>query len=141
MLDKNATITKLIGKPYQIGARGPDFYDCYGLVRHVQMELAGISMPNISFAKPTTRAMAEEMLSNPERKSWEEIDEFHIKEYDLILMGNVAKRDFHLGVFIIPTTVGYVLHTEEADGVRLDDIQTLKVTGFNHLRVFRRKGP
>jgi hypothetical protein len=79
------------------------------------------------------------MLSHPERQAWEEVSEPDVKELDLVLMGNVAKRDFHLGTFIIPATVGAVIHIDKAAGVVVDDIPALKASGFNYLKFYRRK--
>ncbi|MCB5173639.1 NlpC/P60 family protein [Microvirga lenta] len=139
MTDRLAFLEGLIGKPYQIGARGPAAYDCYGLARHIQNELAGVSMPDIGPVEPTTRAQAEAMLSHPERQAWEEVPESEAQDLDLVLMGNVAKRDFHLGTFVRMTTTGAVIHIDKAAGVVVDDIPALRAIGYNHLRVFRRK--
>jgi cell wall-associated NlpC family hydrolase len=139
-MDRLAFFESLIGKPYKIGARGENgAFDCYGLARHIQNELAGIDMPDVAFAEPTTRAQAEAMLSHPERQAWEEIPEGEARELDLVLMGNVQKRDFHLGTFIKPRTVGAVMHIDKAAGVVVDDIPALKASGFNYLKFYRRK--
>ena len=57
-MDRLAFYESLIGKPYKIGARGPDEFDCYGLARHIQISRVGIDMPDVQFAEPTTRAQA-----------------------------------------------------------------------------------
>ncbi|MDF2809497.1 MAG: hypothetical protein K0S56_528 [Microvirga sp.] len=139
MTDKNAFLESLIGRPYEIGARGPEAFDCYGLAAHIQRHLAQIDMPAIAFAEPTTRAAAEAMLSHPERDAWEEIEEADAREFDLVLMGNVRKHDFHLGTYIVPVTTAAVIHTDKAAGVVVDDIPALRAIGFNFLRFFRRK--
>jgi cell wall-associated NlpC family hydrolase len=138
-MDRLAFFESLIGKPYKIGERGPSAFDCYGLARHIQIELADVSMPDVAFAEPTTRAQAEAMLSHPEREAWEEIPEAEARELDLVLMGNVAKRDFHLGTYIVPATTGAVIHIDKAAGVVVDDIPALKASGFSYLKFYRRK--
>jgi hypothetical protein len=136
MNDRNAFLSSLIGRPYELGARGEDSFDCYGLARYLQHELAGIEMMEVPFVEASTRAQAEAMLSHPERKLWEEVE--HPRDLDLVLMGNVAKRDFHLGTFIVATTAGGVLHIDRANGVVFDDIPSLKASGFNYLKIYRR---
>lgn len=138
-MDRLAFLESLVGKPYKIGARGPHEFDCYGLARHIQTELAGIDMPDVVFAEASTRAQAEAMLSHPERHSWEEVPEPDARDLDLVLMGNVAKRDFHLGTYVVPVTTGMVIHTDQAVGVCVHDVPALKAIGFNYLRFFRRK--
>jgi cell wall-associated NlpC family hydrolase len=39
-------ISDLIGKPFKDGGRGPDSYDCYGLVKEVYHRL-GIELPDL----------------------------------------------------------------------------------------------
>jgi cell wall-associated NlpC family hydrolase len=139
MTDRLAFLESLIGNPYKIGARGPEAFDCYSLARHIQTQLAGVSMPDVEFAEPTTRAQAEAMLSHPERQAWEEVPEGEAKDLDLVLMGNVAKRDFHLGTYITLTTAGAIIHIDRSAGVVVDDIPALRASGYNHLRFWRRK--
>ena len=59
-----------IGKKYEVGARGPDTFDCWGLVRDVYEKVYGISLPEwiglhsentIDF--PITRAIREEWVA------------------------------------------------------------------------------
>jgi cell wall-associated NlpC family hydrolase len=138
-MDRLAFYESLIGKPYKVGAQGPSEFDCYGLARHIQQELAGIRMPEIAPVEPTTRAQAEAMLSHTERDAWEEVPESEARELDLVLMGNVAKRDFHLGTYIVPATTGAVIHIDKAAGVVVDDLPALRASGFNYCRFWRRK--
>lgn len=139
MMNKNEFLESLIGTPYKIGATGPDAFDCYGLARHVQIHLAGRKMPLLEIAPLKTRQQTELLLKHPERLLWGEVLESQAREFDLVLMGNVAGRDFHLGTVIVPSTAKQVLHISQYAGVVVDDIPTLKATGFNYLRFFRRK--
>lgn len=138
MTDRIAFLQALIGRPYKLGATGPDAFDCYGLARHVQENLYGVALPVLPFVAVTTRQQAEAMLNHPERGNWHEIPEHEARDGDLVLMGNVAKRDFHLGTFIVPATSGVVLHINEQSGVVVDDVPSLQAIGFNYLRIFRR---
>lgn len=137
-MDRIAFLQALIGRPYKIGATGPDAFDCYGLARHVQNEIYGVDLPALPFVAATTRQQAEAMLNHPERANWQEIPEHEARDGDIVLMGNVAKRDFHLGTFIVPSTSGVVLHINEQSGVVVDDLPSLRAIGFNYVRCFRR---
>ena len=138
MTDRLAILEDLIGKPYRIGATGPDEFDCYGLARHLQRTLYAVDMPVLPFVAATTRAQAEAMLNHEERRNWVEIQDHEARDGDLVLMGNVVKRDFHLGTFVIPVTAGMVVHVDRDRGVVADDLPTLRAIGFNYTRVFRR---
>lgn len=138
-MDRLSYITGVIGRPYRIGARGPDAFDCYGLVRFVLGELQGLGLPD-DLGRPivTTRDQAEAMLSHPERENWMEIPAHEAQDLDLILMGNVLGRDFHLGLFMQAGSNVGVLHVDQTRGVVFDDMPSLKASGFNYLRAFRR---
>lgn len=138
MADRVAFLEALIGRPYRIGAMGPEAFDCYGLARHVQASLYAMPMPALPFVAATTRAQAEAMLAHEERRNWREVPEHAARDGDLVLMGNVARRDFHLGTFVVPGTAGVVLHVDRAAGVVADDLPALRSIGFNYLRLFRR---
>ena len=127
----------LIGRPYQIGAMGPDKFDCYGLVRHVQGKCYAYEMPDLPYAIATTRSQAEAMLSHPEREKWQQVETIDAQDGDIVLMGNVSGRDFHLGTYVVVNSLGLVLHTNPANGVVADDLPSLRSIGFNYLRIFR----
>lgn len=39
-------VTDLIGIPFKYGARGPDEYDCYGLIQHLLLREQNIKVPD-----------------------------------------------------------------------------------------------
>lgn len=136
--DRLAVLDGLIGRPYALGASGPEAFDCYGLARHVQATLYAVDLPELPRRPATTREQAEAMLAHPERSRWTEVSPTDARDGDLVLMGNVARRDFHLGTFVVPVTAGVVLHTDPRTGVVADDVPSLRGVGWNYLRLFRR---
>lgn len=46
-----STPTPLIGTPFKYGGRGPDFYDCYGLIMELYRRLFQIELPD--YQSPT----------------------------------------------------------------------------------------
>lgn len=126
MTDRIAFLSDLIGRPYRIGAMGPDSFDCYGLARHIQAALYDVPMPELPFVAATTRQQAETMLNHAERQNWREIPEHEARDGDLVLMGNVAGRDFHLGTYVVAGTAGVVLHIRETVGVVANDLPSLR---------------
>jgi cell wall-associated NlpC family hydrolase len=138
MTDRLAFLEALIGRPYRIGATGPDAFDCYGLARHLQHNLFSYDLPELGAVYVTTRSQAEAMLSHPETKNWREIPDYEARDGDIVLMGNTLKRNFHLGTFVVPVTAGVVLHVDNVSGVLADDLPSLRSIGFNYVRIFRR---
>src|SRR5690242_17088303 len=47
-------IASLIGIPFAYGGRGPDTFDCWGLVRHLHREVHGVEIPD--YDSPTNLA-------------------------------------------------------------------------------------
>ncbi|WP_018261880.1 NlpC/P60 family protein [Methylobacterium sp. WSM2598] len=138
MHDRLALLDALIGRPYRVGATGPDAFDCYGLARHVQATVYGTEMPALAYTAATTREQAEAMLAHPERARWTEVSDAQARDGDLVLMGNVIRRDFHLGTFVVPVTAGVILHVDQGRGVVADDLPALRSIGFVYTRLFRR---
>jgi cell wall-associated NlpC family hydrolase len=42
----NLAYSDLIGKPFEYGARGPDAYDCFGLVKECYRRVHGVELPD-----------------------------------------------------------------------------------------------
>jgi len=59
----------LIGKPFQRGGRGPNEYDCYGLVREMNRR-AGIIIPD--FLDPGTLEKIEHLIEH-NSKAWKKV--------------------------------------------------------------------
>ena len=137
-MDRIAYIDGLIGGGYREGARGPREWDCYGLAQHLQDRFYGYRMPELAFVAATTRAQAEAMFAHPERQNWHEVPDYDARDGDLVLMGNVLKRDFHLGTFVVPEVSGVVVHVDRGRGVVADDLPGLRAIGFTYTRLFRR---
>ncbi|MDB5733333.1 MAG: hypothetical protein JWQ03_3228, partial [Variovorax sp.] len=103
-------ISALMGKPYVLGASGPDAYDCYGLARAIQ-QVANVDMPQVSRAGDYLSTIR----THSEHRRWEQVES--PQEWDLVLMANVLQRDRHIGVYIRPNVAGTVIHAQEPMGV------------------------
>ena len=56
-----------VGKPFVDGARGPDAYDCWGLVAAIYLEEYGITLPEYYVSAMDTEKVSETMSTD--RKS------------------------------------------------------------------------
>lgn len=56
----------LIGKPYLYASRGPDAYDCYGLVTEIQSRM-GIEIPD--YRRPDNRGLIGDLI-NGQKRLW-----------------------------------------------------------------------
>lgn len=63
-----ASIENLVGKPFEYGGRGPDKYDCYGLIKELLEKRQGIKIPDYTSPKDSGRISA---LFSLELRLWE----------------------------------------------------------------------
>jgi cell wall-associated NlpC family hydrolase len=128
---------ELLGKPFKLGADGPSAYDCYGVVRVVLWKGFDIWMPTIQRMDINHYGLARRLLEPEVVEDWIEVP--NGKNGDVMVMGNVDGRDYHLGLRLRFGNNHMVLHTEEKIGVVLDDIQTLSVRGYHKIRYRRHR--
>jgi len=92
---KKTFYSDLIGKPFRIGAKGPDFYDCYHLVKEVQRR-RGYDLPAINTPKSIEMRMA---LFNKHKDEFLELlnkpEAFSIVIFDAGMLGRL-----HMGVVL-----------------------------------------
>jgi cell wall-associated NlpC family hydrolase len=91
----------LIGKTYKIGGRGPDAFDCSGLVYYAYKK-AGLTLP----------ATAEE-----QGRIGVEVSRESILPGDLVVFR--IKREFHVGIVINEREF---VHASKSRGVAIDDL-------------------
>lgn len=95
----------LIGKPYKLSGRGPDSFDCYGLVIEMNRR-AGIIIPDvISIAGHQDI----ENLINEKKRNWTECE---IKPGATIIF-KIKGYGAHVGYVVSPTRF---IHTWEGTG-------------------------
>lgn len=60
----------LIGKKFEYGGRGPDSFDCYGLIRHIVKENDGVEIPD--YVSPSEGGKIAAIFST-EVHRWQEV--------------------------------------------------------------------
>ena len=96
----------LIGKPYKLGAAGPDEFDCIGLVRYYFKERHGLDLPDYHLASQAS------LLAFTRATRWVHQDGTPQDE-DVLLMENHDGR--HVGV-VVSTSEGLgLLHAVGGD--------------------------
>ena len=135
---RSATLSGLLGLPWLANASGPNAYDCWHLARHIQRELFGRDLPDITVpADPSWRWMIGTIETHPERKRWQESPQLNglIKAVDgsLVLMAR-SDRPAHVGVWLAPES--RIIHCDQDMGVVLETPSMLRVGGWLRLRFF-----
>lgn len=83
----------LINKPYCAGGKGPDAFDCVGLVRYYFKQRMGVDLPDYDVVGGTDRQLKEFIKAT----SWRRVDA-EPQEHDLMTMENFTGR--HVGVVV-----------------------------------------
>jgi len=106
-------INEFIGLPYREGARGPEAYDCYGVVMAVYRAGLGIELPDWYADAPgpqgASRAIAAAMTDEATRRQSVKVEA--AEDFDIAVVGS-SLRPHHVGVFMH----GGVLHCSKAFG-------------------------
>ncbi|MEW6186832.1 MAG: C40 family peptidase [Thermodesulfobacteriota bacterium] len=92
----------LLGKPYKLGARGPEAFDCSGLVYYIFQRI-GLTLP----------FMTEGLL----RQGYS-ISGDRVQEGDLVFFKNI--KEFHVGIMINKQEF---IHASTRRGVVIDTIK------------------
>jgi cell wall-associated NlpC family hydrolase len=102
-----------IGLPYREGARGPDAFDCYGLVAEVYRSILGVNLPDwyqaasgpLAASRAISAAVAGEVDGGRSCRISEPVD------LDIAVVGS-NRRPHHVGVVFS----GGVLHASRTFG-------------------------
>lgn len=91
MVCATSDVHELIGIPYENGGRGPDSYDCYGLIKEL-MNRDGIEIPDYVSPDDKRRIVA---IFHSELRLWRECD----RRPGAILLFRVP-GNFHVGYYL-----------------------------------------
>ena len=102
-----------VGLPYRAGARGPDAYDCYGLVAAVFLAARGVHLPDWYQDVPgpagASRAISEALTG--ETSAGRAVKVQDPQELDIAVVGGINGAH-HVGVVVN----GGVLHSSKTFG-------------------------
>lgn len=132
MIDTSASLSAryfadLIGKPFLRGGRGPEGYDCWGVLQEVQRRLG-----NSPTDFPTDPTLLMQAISD----EWMPLERYQAKPGDGVLLRSAnAAYVWHIGVMVGPFKM---LHAREGAGVcteRVDSPAYLRrICGFYRFR-------
>ena len=104
---------RFIGVPYKAGARGPDAYDCYGLVAAIYKAAKGIDLPDWYASAPgvpaAARAISDALAGETKAGRAVKVDD--PQELDIAVVGGAHAAN-HVGVVVN----GGVIHSSKTFG-------------------------
>lgn len=131
-----------IGLPWQNGAQGPEAFDCWSLVRHVQRVHYGRELPIINVDADDLAAVGAAFAEHPERARWQRV--YPPQDGDCVLTHKGAQVD-HVGVFLELDGGGdprevRILHAIRGSGVVCTAPAVLMRMGWHPLEFYRFMG-
>lgn len=114
--------TSLVGIPFQYGGRGPDSFDCYGLVMAIHKTL-GITLPD--YQSPEDQAVIAAMMAT-QLPMWKEVP----RAPGAVALLRIASLGSHCGYMLNDNDM---IHTmEKTGGVIIQRIDTWdrRILGF-----------
>lgn len=125
-----------IGLAWENGAQGPQAFDCWALVRHVQLTHYQRILPIINVDADDLPSVHQAFANHPEKARW------HLvavpMDGDCILVRRGNQLD-HVGVYL-DIDGGRVLHAVRGSGVVCTAIPVLKRMGWNPVEFYRFAG-
>ena len=118
-----------IGLPWVDGATGPDSYDCWGLLRWIQVNHFSRSLPDLPTLPEETRNLYRGQI---ESGAWTVIDRPEHGSGVLLRGGDRP----HVGVYL-NIDGGGVLHAQERVGVIFTAKQQLRIMGYPRASWYR----
>lgn len=122
---------KHIGNPWVAGARGPDRYDCWGLVFQVYKTELGLDLPELPGIDAKNRLQVAKTIRGQEIFEIAETPQ----EFDVVILGRCSQCH-HVGIFT-EAEGGGVIHCQDGAGVVFVTVQQLKVQNFNKISFLR----
>ena len=119
-----------IGTPWEVGAQGPDSFDCWAFFRHVQITHFGIATPEIIAADIDRPDQLAALFSNhSERANWRRISA------PVHGCAVIIHRPLHIGVWL-DVDGGGVLHCVRDVGVCFGKDAAWPTSGFGRKEYF-----
>lgn len=125
-----------IGRPWVNGAQGPDEFDCWGLVRFIQREHFGRTLPAVDIDAMDLRDVARALQAHDERANWSRAES--PADGDAVLLAH-ARYPSHVGVWL-DADGGGLLHCVQGAGVIFNTLSALRLAGWGHIEFYRHKG-
>ncbi len=124
-------VNRYIGIPWHFGARGPDEYDCWGLLKTVRDTYFGGGIPDTPLGDPARELYAEKLRTG----LWEIVSS--PAHGDGVLLRDEGEP--HVGIYL-DFDGGGILHSMRGAGVIFTELRELRIMGFANPRFYRIHG-
>lgn len=124
-------VTNYLGKPWENGARGPNAFDCWGLVYDVYKNVLNKQLPIHPGADAKNRFKVNSLICL-HKTSYIQLQE--PEDFCIVLMYQ-NKVSHHVGLYIEK----HILHSQDGVGVTASTIPNLTSSTFRRFEYFKVK--
>ena len=124
-------VSALIGKPWRSGARGPDAFDCWGLLAWVYLQQRGIVLNPLPDLDPKDLGQVAK-AARLESVNWQQV--LWPQHLAAVAM-STGVRIHHVGVWL-DIDGGLVLHTTENSSVVAQTLVSLRNSGITTIKYY-----
>jgi hypothetical protein len=121
------------GARWQLGAQGPETFDCWSFFRHVQRARYGIEVPLVMVPESGPRAYTRAFQAHLEWEHWVRVD--RPEDGDAVPM-SLNTRIHHIGIWLAADGGG-VLHCLEGGGVAFSTLGALRAALWRRIEFYR----
>lgn len=122
-------VRSILGAPWVNGARGPEEFDCWGVVHWCYKQILEIDLPWFPCDAHDLRAVTREFSNCSSSPQWELVDRPK-RGMEIVLMSS-GRLLHHVGLWL-PFDGGRVLHSLQGVGVRLQSESSLTSFGIQN---------
>lgn len=121
-------VSPYIGKPFEDGGRGPDAFDCWGVIVSVYRDCFGIALPTYGeiSARDLARSARLFEAGAADESEWQYVSAPQAGDVVLMRSARGGRRIVHVGVMADSRRV---LHCEEGAGVVLVPREDYTIAG------------
>lgn len=125
-------ITDYLGKPWQVGANGPDAFDCWGLLEDIYKTRKGIILSRYADLDKLNKKEVCLTMQRDLETTWQRLES--PVDLCLVTLSNLLDRVFHVGCYI-EKDKGYVIHTQKKSGCMIEPMDKI-VLNWKHISFY-----
>jgi cell wall-associated NlpC family hydrolase len=128
----NMDYTDLIGRPFKHGGRGPESFDCLGLILWVlRQNGCKVDDPCIEYAQDWTKDKSYNYFIENYYKQWDKVDKPEL--LDVVLFGTDKDYPVHAGIVVARNIF---IHCSSPHGVIISRLSRVReqINGFYRLK-------
>lgn len=119
--------SRYVGLPFRDGGRGPDAYDCWGLVLAVYAERLSVDLPSYGEISARDLVRVARAMGAAQDDGWDTVTD--PRAFDVVLMRSGrggGSRTVHVGVMV---DAHRMMHSDLASGVSVVPLTHFSVSG------------